>query len=487
VRVRSILRRLIPPIDSSERERLYDQLVESSSPDFDFFLFVFLSGTIATLGLLIDSPATIIGAMLLAPLMSPIIGIGLASITGDQNLFRPSLSALVRGAALAILLAVIITLINDQMPFFSIQAGELTTEIIARTRPSPIDLTIALAGGLAAAYALASPHLSAALPGVAIATALMPPLCTVGVGIAFQRLDVAGGAFLLFLTNAVTIAFASMLAFFILGFVPSDLDKQFLRLPRGLVITAGITLVLLAPLTTMSVGFVQQAVRNRTIDIIVHEEVERNNEAELVEYLLNEEDSTIFVDITLRTTRTMQYQQVVDLRDAIAGRLEASNLRGPEDEVAIRINQIIAQRLDPAVPPTFTPTPTPGPSLTPTQTRTPTVTLTRTPTDTATPTPTQTPTSTPIPTATPTPSLAKIANTSGRGVNLRQFPEGPIIATLREGSPLTILYGSEIVNGIVWIEVMDPDGRIGWLPQTYTLVVTLTPTTTPSPASTATP
>ncbi|MDX1435686.1 MAG: SH3 domain-containing protein, partial [Anaerolineales bacterium] len=298
---------------------------------------------------------------------------------------------------------------------------------------------------------------------------------------------VATGALLLFVTNAVTIAFAAMLAFFILGFAPPASGNRFLRVPVGLLITALLTVVLLAPLTTLSVEFVQQAVQKRTFDQIVREEVNNINGSELVEYEFTEENGLIFIDITLRTQETMRHQDVVDLRDAIAGRLEADNLRDSGDEVSIRTNQIIARILDPAVPPTFTLTPTPGPSLTPTPTRTPTVTRTRTPTSTSTSTSTTTPTQTLVPTATPTPSLAKVANTAGRGVRLRQFPEGPIIATLREGSPLVILYGSQIVNGLVWIEVVDPDGRIGWMPQTYTLVVTLTPTPTPTSTATASP
>lgn len=156
------------------------QLRESSAPDFDYFVLVFLSCMIATFGLLIDSAATIIGAMLVAPLMSPILGIGLASIRGDTFLLRNAAVALIRGAILAIVLSAVLTRINDWLPFTTLQ--ELPAEVMARIKPSPIDLGVALAGGLAAAFALAQPELSAALPGVAIATALMPPLCEVGVG-----------------------------------------------------------------------------------------------------------------------------------------------------------------------------------------------------------------------------------------------------------------------------------------------------------------
>ena len=92
--------------------------------------------------------------------------------------------------------------------------------MLARTRPTPFDLGVALAGGAAAAYALAQPKLSAALPGVAIATALMPPLCAVGIGVAVGNLEVALGALLLFLTNLAAISFAGIMVFVLLGFRP---------------------------------------------------------------------------------------------------------------------------------------------------------------------------------------------------------------------------------------------------------------------------
>ena len=163
--------RHIHPLTTAERREVTEEIASSISSKFDFFLLVVLSCSIATMGLITNSPAVIIGAMLLAPLMSPIIGIGLASITGNANLLQKSLSALLRGALLAVGLATLVTLINNQIPFIAMQ--ELPREVLSRTRPTPIDLAIALAGGIAAAYALTQPALSAALPGVAIATALV--------------------------------------------------------------------------------------------------------------------------------------------------------------------------------------------------------------------------------------------------------------------------------------------------------------------------
>ncbi|MDH5508422.1 MAG: DUF389 domain-containing protein [Anaerolineae bacterium] len=218
VRVRYYWRKVVPPVDVEHRAKVQVSLRDASEPDFDFFVMVLLSCAIATLGLLNDSAATIIGAMLVAPLMSPILGLGLASIKGDTKLLKNAATALGRGAVLAVVLSIILTWVNDLLPFITLQ--ELPNEVLSRTRPSPIDLGVALAGGLAATFALVQPNLSAALPGVAIATALMPPLCVVGVGIALNRWDVAGGAFLLFITNAITIAAASIMLFFALGLIP---------------------------------------------------------------------------------------------------------------------------------------------------------------------------------------------------------------------------------------------------------------------------
>lgn len=188
--------RLIKPITLERRAEVQVQLRQSSRPDFGYFLLVVLSSVIATLGLLVNSPAIIIGAMLVAPLMSPIIGLGLASITGDDTLLGDSVSALIRGALLAVLISFLTAWANRNLPFILMQ--ELPSEVMARTTPGPIDLGVALAGGFAAAFALSMPNISAALPGVAIATTLMPPVCTVGIGLAMGRWEVAGGAALLF-------------------------------------------------------------------------------------------------------------------------------------------------------------------------------------------------------------------------------------------------------------------------------------------------
>ena len=446
------LRKFIHPPTADERERIIEDITESASPAFDFFLLVVLSCSIATMGLVTDSPAVIIGAMLVAPLMSPIIGLGLASITGKARLAESALLALGTGAGLAVLLSAIMTLVNRSLPFVALY--ELPGEVLARTHPSPIDLVIALAGGLAAAYAMTRPNISAALPGVAIATALMPPLCTVGIGLALENWGVAGGALLLFITNAITIAFAAAFIFFLQGFAPRRRAEGQIA-ARSLLIAAGLTLTLLVPLSFYSIKFFNEANENRNINQVVAGEVASMNGSELVELDVQRTVDGLDMVITVRTNIPLRYDQVIELQKSIATALQ--------QPVTLKVNQVLAEQFDPLIPPTFTPTatptstPTPGPSLTPTII------------------PTSTPTRTPPPTLTSTPGLVEVMNASLPQLKLYQSPGGPEIGVIRARQTLTLLYGRDEVNGLIWVEVMDDEGRIGWIPELYLFPVTATP------------
>ncbi len=115
-RLRYWWRRLVKPISKERRAEVLVHLREASHPDFDYFVLVLLSSVIATQGLLVDSPAIVIGAMLVAPLMSPVIGLGLSSIAGDERLLRDSAAALLRGAFLAVIVSLVITWVKGICP-----------------------------------------------------------------------------------------------------------------------------------------------------------------------------------------------------------------------------------------------------------------------------------------------------------------------------------------------------------------------------------
>lgn len=182
--------------------------------DIVYWLQILFAAGIATLGLVLNSPAVIIGAMLISPLMNPILASGLALATGDIVLGLRAFFNLVLSCAAAIAFAVLLVVI---LPF-----REMTAEIAARTQPNVLDLLIALFSGAIGSVAICREvkGVVTSIPGVAIAVALMPPLCVVGYGIGlFFVLDaatgwrVASGGGLLFLTNLVAITLTAMLVF----------------------------------------------------------------------------------------------------------------------------------------------------------------------------------------------------------------------------------------------------------------------------------
>jgi uncharacterized hydrophobic protein (TIGR00271 family) len=195
-----------------------ENMVEKGSvPAFAFFFMLASSCVIATFGLLANSAAVIIGAMIVAPLMNPIISMSFGIITGRGPLIWRSLLTIVLGTLMTIIMAF---LLSEAIGWKL--AG---SELVARMRPSLLDLGVAVAAGAAAAFAYTRPGVSSALAGIAIAVALVPPLCTVGialalghkagadVGLAIESVS-ARGPFLLYLTNIFGIALAACLVFF---------------------------------------------------------------------------------------------------------------------------------------------------------------------------------------------------------------------------------------------------------------------------------
>ncbi|HIQ36161.1 MULTISPECIES: DUF389 domain-containing protein [Acinetobacter] len=179
-------------------------------PTKTFFIMNALAAVIAGYGLLADSSAVVIGAMLVAMMLGPISGIALSFIDNRWILFVTALKTLALGVAMIFGIGVILGLINFNMP--------LTHEILSRTQPNVIDLMIALAGGAAGAFASVSPRLSVAVVGVAVATALVPPLVASGILLAHWDLRLSANALLLAFTNIIAIQISSSLVLWIAGF-----------------------------------------------------------------------------------------------------------------------------------------------------------------------------------------------------------------------------------------------------------------------------
>ena len=204
-------------IDDIDQAETIDLIRGESLLTSRYIFMICMSAGIAVLGLLLSSPAVVIGAMLLSPLMNPIVGSGFAFAIGDFNWLKRCARALGIGSALAIAFCAIIVMFSP--------IKEVTSEIAARTRPSLFDLWVALFSALAGAYALIRGR-EGTIVGVAIATALMPPLAVVGFGLATLNGTVFGGALLLFVTNLITISLTAAVMARLYGFRSSLSSKQ---------------------------------------------------------------------------------------------------------------------------------------------------------------------------------------------------------------------------------------------------------------------
>ena len=229
-----------------------------SVPSFSFHFMLSLSTIIATLGLLSNSAAVIIGAMIVAPLMGPIIGMAYSTAMGNRKLLRRSSFTVFKGILLTIVVSWIVASI--------IGLDTVDTEILSRIKPTLIDFGIAMAAGAAGAFANTRRSISSAIPGVAIAVALVPPLSVVGIGMAQGSGNIALGALLLFLTNLICIIFFGSLVFLFQSYGNIERAKKGLALSTALMFLLGIPLTL-----SMRELIIKKNVRHQIEDFILHE------------------------------------------------------------------------------------------------------------------------------------------------------------------------------------------------------------------------
>ena len=238
---------------------------------------------IACLGLNLNSTAVIIGAMLISPLMGPIIGMGLAVGRADLELLKRSLTNYG--------VATVISVLTATLYFLLTPLTEAQSELLARTSPTLYDVLIALFGGAAGILALSTGGKGNVIPGVAIATALMPPLCTAGYGLAMGEWSFFFGAFYLYFINTVFIALATYVGVRLLKFRP----KQFVDKARLATVNryiAAIVIVTMLPAAYMTTQIIRQSMLE-------------NNVKQFVKHELNQHGTRILSEQADRETKTL--------------------------------------------------------------------------------------------------------------------------------------------------------------------------------------
>jgi uncharacterized hydrophobic protein (TIGR00271 family) len=238
-------------------ERLFFEQPDRVEKITSYAVMLMLSVAIASLAILQDSTAVVIGAMLVAPLMTPIMACAVALVAGWRKRVAASMAIVAASTATSIGLAwVLASWIPAMVPLV------VNTQVLSRAAPTLLDMAIALAAGAAGAYATIDTRVSSSLPGVAIAVALVPPLGVVGVCLEAQLWQSALGAFLLFLTNLVSIILASMITFVLVGLAPvrSILRKHRVMTDLVTVVVAA-ALVIMVPLGLTGQGVLKAATR----------------------------------------------------------------------------------------------------------------------------------------------------------------------------------------------------------------------------------
>ncbi|MEG5185521.1 DUF389 domain-containing protein [Microcoleus sp. B4-C3] len=220
-------------------------MLEESTLNINYLVLILGSCIIATFGLLSNSAAVIIGAMIIAPLMLPIRGLAFGAVEGNVIIFRKGLVALAVGTVLAIFLACFLGAL--------VQIPDFGSEVLARSKPTLLDLGIAIAAGGISGYAKVQPKVSATLAGTAIAVALMPPICVIGLGLSQANWSLSLGASLLYLTNLLGITLSCMLTFLMAGYTPLH------RARKAIFWALALTAILVIPLGVSFAELIEQA------------------------------------------------------------------------------------------------------------------------------------------------------------------------------------------------------------------------------------
>jgi uncharacterized hydrophobic protein (TIGR00271 family) len=247
-----LTQKIIPPTQRQPVEALNDALDlgygDTVGKRSGFLIMLTLAGTIAIAGVLTDSTATVIGAMIIAPLGTPILGIALGIVTGHLSLVLRSIAWVLSGLVIVVVLGLAFSVFVATP-----QSLETNAQILGRTSPSLMDLVAALATGFAGGFAMCRKDLSAVLPGVAIAISLVPPLGVVGVTAGQGQWGDALGALVLFLSNVIALVIAGSIVFTMAGYARDPGSSPVANRRRAYIVVAILAVIVALPLAANSV------------------------------------------------------------------------------------------------------------------------------------------------------------------------------------------------------------------------------------------
>lgn len=288
---------------------------------------------IASIGLNMNSVAVIIGAMLISPMMGAIIGIGYAISTNDFKFAKR--------AAVSLIIQIAISVITSSIYFMVSPISDTSSELLSRTMPTIWDVVIAIVGGLAGAIGMTRKEKSNVIPGVAIATGLMPPLCTVGYGIAMKNLSYTGGAFYLFFINAFFICLSSIIVFKIMK-MPKRKGanaKEEWKIKRNLVVISIITII---PSVFLAQQIVKESIINANLQKYLNTEFKYEG-TQIVKSSVDVKSKKINLALI---GKILEHEEIINLSNALKRyNLQDMNLKITQTEVEEGITKDEVEKL----------------------------------------------------------------------------------------------------------------------------------------------
>jgi len=310
--------------------------------DGSYLLLIVFSCLVALLGLLVNSVAVVIGAMLISPLMGPIFTAALSFSLGDLRLARKALQMIVVSIILSVLVSAIFTFLSP------LKAP--TQEILSRTRPNIYDLLIAAFAGAAGAYALCTRvSYLFVTTGVAVATAVIPPLSVVGYGIGTGQAAIALGGFLLFFTNLVAIVISSDIVFYIFKFRASMVEEIQYPVRKRVQILGGVLVLISVPLVYTLVTDIKKVKLTNRIETVLKGHLNSKDHSRMTDFSLNHGNDGLTVSASVNTVRfynvSTEKRIENDLKTALKG-----PVRLDLEQVIVRSSAVEPLRFTPINP-----------------------------------------------------------------------------------------------------------------------------------------
>jgi uncharacterized hydrophobic protein (TIGR00271 family) len=297
-------------LDKKRQEKVYGQIKENAKPDLDFYTMTIFAGIIITLGIIIDSTAVVIGGMLIAPLVWPILALALGITMGRSRLLQSSMFTLLKSILVILIVSVLVGLI---VPDLVIE----NNEYLSRTSPTLFELLIGLAAGFIGAFIIAYPKMGSAIAGVVVAAAIVPPIAIIGLSLAKGDFGAVGGASLLLISNLIAITFAAAILFLISNFRSrSEQAKE--KRKSGFRWTMLLLVVIIIPLVLITK---QTALEVKQITVVKDVISSSLDNVAISEIKVVEKDGMLTVTVALRSAEKITASQIEAVQNVLVKRL----------------------------------------------------------------------------------------------------------------------------------------------------------------------